>query len=417
MLHANTYTRKLLKLFQSRKARSVFAILIGASLVFGLTAYFASRFSKRLNPVENRIAASVFNQGSSGAAAFRELLNVLHIPTGTIMRTTDRFASETEGKEMPGALIFLEPESPLEKKEILHFKEIAEKGINIIVFTSGEEKIAGIMHTLSADRFPKVREGMYLAEVKNATAKIEIAPAPGVGKKFTLHLPAKKRFRTFHRDWEVHARDAQGVFMVRKSYRRGSLILASDGEFASNLFIGKEDNGLFAFRLVSALAENKGVFFDEYHHGYNRRFTLLYFIAQKDYALFIAHAALLFLLSAAASFVRFGRSRTTETETGGRIFFFTKGMAALLSKRRFAGNLAGVLARTLSAAPASAKHDSAHKRRLLLSERLREKINRNSISFKDIKITLQELRREEHGDQGIRRENQKRDFKSRHRAG
>lgn len=360
---------------------------------------------------------SVFNQGSSGVAAFRELLGVLRIPTGTIMRTTDRFDFEKEGKEMPGALIFFEPEIPLEKKEILHFKELAEKGINIIIFTSAEEKVAGIMRTLSADRFQKIREGMYLAEVKNISSKIEISPATDIGKNFILKLPAKKRFRTYHRDWEVLARDTQGVFIVRKSYRQGSIVLASDAVFASNLSIRNADNGLFAFRIVSALAGNKAVFFDEYHHGFNRRFTLLYFISKNDYAFFIAHIVFLFLLFVARSFVRFGRTRISLSESDSRIFFFTKGMAALLSKRKFTRNLAEILAHTLRAAPSTQKIDIAHRRKILLSENLREKIDRNRINFKDITITLEELRREEHGDQGIRRKDQKRDFKSRYGAG
>ncbi len=382
---------------RSKQTRFVFAILVGASLVFGLTAYVSTRFSKRQNPVENRIAMSVFNRGSSGVSAFRELLGILRIPTGTIMRTTDRFDFETEEKEAPGVLVFFEPEIPLEKKEILYFTKLAEKGINVIVFTSGEEKIAGIMHTLSAERFPKIRQGMYLSEVNDASSKIGIIPSIGIKKNFILELPGKKRFRTYHRDWEVLAWDTQGVFMVRKSYRRGSIVIASDSEFASNLSIRKADNGLFAFRLISALAGTRAVFFDEYHHGYNRRFTLLYFIARKDFAFFIAHVACVLLLFATSSFVQFGRTRPATSESNSRIFFFTKGMATLLSKRRFAKDLAGVLAHTLRAAPAVSKHDTTQMQKRVLSALL-EKINRNTINFKDIKKTLQELRREEHGD-------------------
>ncbi len=397
MRYATAYTKKLLKFYQSKQARYVFAILIGASLIFGLTAYVSTRFSERQNPVESRIAMSAFNQGSSGASAFRELLGVLRIPTGSIMRSTDRFDYEIEGKEAPGVLVFFEPEIPLEKKEILHFKTLAEKGINVIVFTSGEEKIAGIMHTLSAGRFPKIRQGMYLSEVSNASSKVQIIPSIDIKKNFNLELPAKKRFSTYHRDWEVLARDAQGVFMVGKSYRRGSIVLVSDSEFASNLAIRKADNGLFAFRLVSALAGNRPVFFDEYHHGYNRRFTLFYFIAGKGYAFFIAHIVFLFFLFAASSFLQFGRTKAALSENNSRVFFFTKGMAALLSKRRFAKDLAGVLAHTLRAAPAISKHDTTRTQKRVLSELL-EKINRNTINFKDIKKTLQDLRREEHGD-------------------
>lgn len=402
MMHANAYTTRLLKSFRNKQTRSVFAILIGASLVIGLTTYLSERLSDRRNPIERRVNMSVFNHGSSGAMAFRELLENLRIPTGTIMRSTDRFDAETESKSAAGVLIFFEPEAPLEKKEILYFEKLSEKGINIIVFTSGEEKIAGIMRTLSTDHFPKIREGMYLSDVKSETSKLQIIPAAGIRKSFALMLPAKKRFRTYHRDWEVLARDAQGIFMVRKALSRGFIILASDSEFASNRFIGKAENGLFMYGLASVFSGNNAIFFDEYHHGYNRRFTLLYFIARKDYALFIAHLAIFFTIYVAGALVRFGRTRQLHEGDKDRIFFFTRGMAALLAKRRFAAELAGMLAHLLSIQP-SAKRDATHKRNILLSKRLREKISLKTIRFKDIKKTLDELRREEHGNQRIRR--------------
>jgi hypothetical protein len=375
-------------------------LLLATGIVIGLISLVSIHLSKKPKPIESRLSMSVFNQGSSGAMALREFFERMGISTGTIMRTTDRFMSEVGEKKAVGALMFLEPESPLEKKEILHLNDLAKSGISIIVLTSAEEKIAGIMHTISADRFPKIHSGMYLTDVKNATAAVSLSH--GMGKLFLLELPAKKRFRTYHADWEIVARDAQGVFVVSKKIGPGKIILASDSAFASNVTIRKSDNGLFIYRLISSQSTGKTVFFDEYHHGYSRRFTLLYFIARKDYAFFLAHALALFFLLLVGSFVRFGRTHTSQEEEDNNIFFFTKGMASLLSKKRFALDLATILANTITAAPSNRANDKHTQR--FLSETILSKINKKDISFKDIKNITEMLRRKQHGNQRIRRE-------------
>lgn len=372
-----------------------------SALVIAAAYYAADRFSARKNYAEREVRMSVFNSGSTGTMALREFLEGMGLATGKIMRTLDRFDLETAGGgTKPGMMAVFEPELPLQKKEVLMFTSLAERGVNVLAAAAGEEKIAGILHTLSAEKYPKVRGDMYLEDVRDSSAKA-VRGGDFVRDVRALELPGKKRFRTWHRDWEVLARDRQGVFALRKRVGRGSIVLLSDGEFASNIYLGKADNGIFAWRLFSMMAGGGAVRFDEFHHGYSRSYTLLYFLARREYLAVAFQSVLFFSLLAAAAWVRFGQVRPARGNDGETIFYFTRGMAGLMEERRYRADLASLMVSNFRRMDALRK-DSVSADRLRRAEDLLEELGGKAPGRKVLRKLFNIVKGDGDGNTGIR---------------
>ncbi|MCX7679032.1 MAG: hypothetical protein N2316_07410 [Spirochaetes bacterium] len=386
------YFTKYLHSLTNKKNFILIALIISFFLVLAVVALIISHTSKKPTPIEERFFPSTFNTGSSGTMAFREFLHSVGIDTTTYMRSFEQFSFQKNNEKSAGLILFIEPQIPLQKKEILNFATLCKQGTNIVVFTSCEEKIAGIMRTLSEEYFPKIKPGMYLTQVNRSRTSIHLSHILNVRKSYILELPGKKRFYTFPREWEILAFDREGVFLIRKSYGKGSLILVSDSEFISNRFLRKEQNGLFAFRLIEYCAQGKTVIFDEFHHGFRRRFTLFYFIAQTRYLIFILHLVLFFIALAFASFIRFGQIHISQEKKYEKIFFFSKGMASLLAKKRFATNLAQMLVHILHYSSSFGKRKRMYSKKIQLLHMIEAKIQANNVSFKDLENAILKIR-------------------------
>jgi hypothetical protein len=403
-MNAGKYTEKLKELLRGRETRSFAITMVISALVIAASYYAADRLSARKNYAEREVRMSVFNSGSSGTMALREFIEGMGVTTGRILRTLDRFDLETAGRnggvKNPGLVVIFEPELPLQKKEVLMLTALAERGVNVLAASAGEEKIAGILHTLSAEKFPKVRGEMYLEDVHESASKT-VRGSDVVRNVRALELPGKKRFRTWHRDWEVLLRDRQGVLALRKRIGSGSIVLLSDGEFASNINLGKADNGLFAWNLIRAYAGGSAVQFDEYHHGYSRRFTLLYFLARREYLAVAIQAVLFFSLLAAAAWVRFGQVRTARRDGDETIFYFTRGMAGLMEERRYRGDLASLMVSNFRRMDALRK-DAAPVDRLRRAEDLLKKLEGKAPGRRVLRKLFNIVKGDGDGNTGIR---------------
>ncbi len=400
-MSAGKYTEKLKGLLRARESRSFLLTMAVSALVIAVAYYAVDRLVARKNYAEREVRMSVFNNGSSGTMALREFLEGTGIRTGKILRSLDRFDLEAEGT-LPGLVAVFEPEIPLQKKEVLMLATLAEKGVHVLAATSGEEKIAGILHTLSADTHPKVRGEMYLEEVRETAAK-RLRGGDIVRDVRALELPGKMRFRTWHRDWKVLARDSQGVIALEKRIGRGSIVLLCDGQFASNIHIGRADNGVFAWRLFRNLAGDGAVLFDEYHHGYSRHFTLFYFLARREYLAVALQATLFFGLLAAAAWVRFGQARPLLREGGETIFYFTRGMAGLMDARRYRGDLAALMVSNFRRMNALEK-DAASAERLRRAEEMMKSLEGKPPGRRELKALFNLIRGNNDGNTRIRRQ-------------
>ncbi len=143
------------------------------------------------------------------------------------------------------------------------------------------------------------------------------------------------RFRTWHSDWRPLVKDSLGVLAVEKSIGKGKLVLLSEGAFVTNLNIGRADNGIFIHRLVKSLTGGGRVYFDEFHHGHGRRFTLLYFFARREYAALAVHLLLFTVLLAVAGAVRFGQYRLPREAGSEKIFYYSRGLSTLLQNSSY----------------------------------------------------------------------------------
>jgi hypothetical protein len=404
-INAGKFLRISGKLLRDRETRSFALTLAAAALVIAASYYAVERYSARKNYPEREIKMSVFNSGSSGTMALREFLERMGLPTGKVLRSLDRFDLEAAGKgngaKSRGLLVIFEPEVPLQKKEVRMFVTLAEQGFSVLAASAGEEKMAGILHTLSSEKFSKVRGGMYLDDVPSAVST-GIRSGDIIRGVGSLDLPGKKRFRTWHRDWEVLVRDRYGVIALVKRVGQGRIVLVSDGEFASNSRLGKGDNGLFAYLLAKNLAGGGPVHFDEYHHGYSRRFTLLYFLARREYLAVVVQTLLFFTLLAAAAWVRFGQVLKPRTEGNeGTIFYFTRGMAGLLEGRRHRAGLASLMVSNFKKMNAHAR-DAQAAERLRRAEELLRTRGGKAPGRRTLKALFTMVRGDDNGNKGIR---------------
>ena len=403
-INAGKFLRASGELLRNRETRSFALTLAAAALVIAAAYYAVERYSARKNHPEREIRMSVFNSGSSGTMALREFLERMGVPTGRILRTLDRFDLEAAGRgsgaKFRGLVAIFEPEFPLQKKEVRMFLTLAEQGFSVLAASAGEEKMAGILHTLSSEKFPKVRGGMYLEDVPAAPSS-GIRGGDVVRGVRSLDLPGKKRFRTWHRDWEVLARDRYGAIALVKRVGPGSIVLVSDGEFASNIRLGMADNGLFAYLLAKNLAGGGPVHFDEYHHGYSRRFTLLFFLARREYLAVVAQALLFFSLLAAAAWVRFGQELHPRQEGDGTIFYFTRGMAGLLEGRRHRAGLASLMVSNFRKMNARTR-DAEAAERVRRAEEMLGARGGKAPGRRDLRALFNLVRGDDNGNKGIR---------------
>ncbi len=168
------FTGTLRKSLRDRDIRSLALTFTAAVIVFTAVFYAYHRYTAGKNRVERGLRMSVYNSGSSGAMALREFIERTGIPTGRVLRSLDRFDLESSSgkKEERGLIIILEPQVPVQKKEVLMAAKLAERGYSVLFATAGEEKQAGFLHTLSADTHRKVRGGMYLTETKKSPSRL-----------------------------------------------------------------------------------------------------------------------------------------------------------------------------------------------------------------------------------------------------
>jgi len=157
-----------------------------------------------------------------------------------------------------------------------------------------------------------------------------------------LYLNGKKRFINPGIEWKEIIIDDQGVLAIEKKVGTGRIVLFSESDFLSNMHIRKEDNVLFAYNLISDYSagfKDKIVYFEEYHHGFHKKFTFLYFFAKKEYSALILQTLLFFFMLFYYINIRFGQYRIMLSDEKKRIFYLSEGISGILSKRKYTENI------------------------------------------------------------------------------
>lgn len=293
---------------------------------------------------------SIFNDGSSGTMAFKELLESLNYNVKKLMEplvgfyiSNDNNNEDKENKNEPGIILIIEPESSFQSEDNKLLEDMAKKGFIVMIFSEFGNKIGYLLKpsleekAISFDKEP----GIY-KDVSSDLIKIAYDKNKMFSDVNKLLFDGKKRINKFEKGWNVLTRDKEGVLIVDKKVGKGAIVIISESSCISNLNIRKEDNAVFGARLVSYYSKeynNLNVYFDEFHHGFHKKYTLLYFIVQKKYFSILLQI-ILFLISLFYLInIKFGQNKITITSERKKIFYFTESVAELFSKRKFAINI------------------------------------------------------------------------------
>lgn len=347
-------SRLLARLRNLSRNKKLIDLIIRIAIIFAIlfVVYFVgARLQKTMkNPHDRIVRMSVFNSGSSGVMALKELLEQSDFEVKKIVeplvsfdtptnKTLKSFSRETVFKHT-GLILIIEPETTIGIKMADSIRHKAEEGYTVIVFSDNniklrdlifyEEKKGGLFN----DKRTKVMEP---ADSEITTIKLDKHKLFDEIKE--LHLPGERRFKNWRKDWKPILIDSQGTLIIEKTVGKGKIIVVSDSLFMSNYHLRKKDNGLFAYRLISAYHENgtplTPIYFDEFHHGYHKRLTMLYFVAKREYSNILLQITLFLILLFYMLGVRFGQYRNRVLPDAERIYYFSEGMASLMSKRQY----------------------------------------------------------------------------------
>ncbi|MBN2546182.1 MAG: hypothetical protein JXB50_10325, partial [Spirochaetes bacterium] len=242
---------------------------------------------------------TVYNDGSSGTMAVKELLESFDYKIEKIMEplSSYKMAKKKSFFDNPGLLLIIEPQYYFKSKDVKILEEIAEKGFNIIIFSDYGSKVNSFVDA-SAD----VNSYSYILgnskiykDVSTDITSVVYDRTKKLSMLNNLYLNGKKRIVKQDKEWKQIIMDNEGILAIEKNIGEGKIVIVSESDFLSNWNIRKEDNALFAYQLISYYSgkfNDKIVYFEEYHHGFHKKFTFLYFIAKKEYSALILQVTL-----------------------------------------------------------------------------------------------------------------------------
>ncbi len=338
---AMKFYQQLLPLLRSRTAWKIALQIAVAVLLLSGIFYTAERYRGRKNHPDIRIEMSVYNSGSSGTMALREFFERSGMKTGKVLRPLTKFSETASGKNFlhPGSVIIIDPRKDMTEADITSLRRLGEQGASVFIFARQESLFR---HLFSYDTHWKkgnIPSGEALIHVtKPDTSSLRFTTG-GFEDIRTLTLPGKWRFKAVPQNWQSLAADTRGTIALYRPVGTGHLIAVSGSLFLSNMDIRKSDNGLFAYRLIRKFHKHGTLYFDEYHHGYSTRYTLLYFIAHREYFSIVIHVIIFFVLLAIPAGIRFGQYRKKPVMKDEKIYYFSEGMAGLLRKHRHYGGI------------------------------------------------------------------------------
>jgi hypothetical protein len=338
---AMKYYQQLLPLLRSSAAWKIALQMAIAVLLLSIIFYTAERYRGRKNHPDIRIEMSVYNSGSSGTMALREFLGRSGLETGKVLRPLTKFTENASGENFlrPGSVIIIDPRKDLTEADIASLCRFGGQGASVFIFARQESLFR---HLFSYDAHWKKREifsGKALVPVtKQETSSLRFTTG-GFEDIRALTLPDKWRFKAVPKHWQSLASDTRGTIALYRPAGKGHFITVSGSLFLSNIDIRKSDNGLFAYRLIRKFHKSGALYFDEYHHGYSTRYTLLYFITRSEYFNIIIHIIIFLVLLTIPAGIRFGQYRKKPVMTDEKIYYFSEGIAGLLQKHRHYGGI------------------------------------------------------------------------------
>ena len=302
--------------------------------------YFINTYLGDRNYLEKHVKMSIYNDGSSGTSALKEFLSACGIKVGRILKPLIRDINHKSNKKGSykgnDVILIFEPETIFSPDDVEIVNLRAKQGATIMIFTGYDNKIAYFLQKKKAkySLFAQQTNKYFITAPRQKT-KIRYDCFRICGDVNSLELVSKKRFKKYDKHWRIMLEDKYGPIALYRKISKGKVILFSDAQFASNYYIRKQDNCIFIYRLIKYFMRKSPVYFNEYYHGFQKRYTLLYFAASKKSLNIILQIFLFFGFVFLASGVRFGQLKSREETKQQKIYYYSEGMSNLLAKRGY----------------------------------------------------------------------------------
>ena len=305
---------------------------------------------------------SIYNKGSSGTQALKEFLELFDhkvdtISSPIIIKKKDFYKSTSRIKSFDkDVILIIEPGRFFQQPDIDSIELAAKTGCRVMIFSENEYKLIPFLRTkkkIKKEAGKKKKEkdrkfesfipgynnfgytNKYFLTAPKTTSRIKYDRFTLFGGVKKIELTGKKRFKKWNRGWRIMLKDRYGTIALYKKIGKGKIMLFSDSQFLSNYYIRKEDNCVFIYRLIKYFLKDKTVYFNEYYHGYERRYTKLYFLAEKKSFNIVIQIIVFFLFLFIASGIKFGQFKKETGILQERIYYFSEGMRNLIAKRKF----------------------------------------------------------------------------------
>lgn len=397
------YFQMLIKLFQDKKQSNFIIRMLVISTVLFIFFSIIHNLNKDKKYIDKYSKMSVFNEGSSGTSALKEFFQSFNFKINKIYKPLIQLKNIQKNKYSltgipSGVILIIEPETCFQEVDIDIIKMKAKQGFTIVIFSDKEYKIREFIKKKkkkSKKALWIVNTNYYYKTVckKNTYVRYDRYGVLWDGKK--ISLPGKKRIRKWGKGWRILLKDKFGVFSLIKKIGKGRIILFSDSKFISNYHLSERDNGVFIYRFIKHFLKNRILYFNEYYHGYQRRYTMFYFFARKDFFNIVLQFLIFFFFLFITSSVKFGQYSKSLKIEDEKIYYYSEGIANLMNNRKYNNDILNLMIRNLKRAgnlkPGIITRMKLNKIKLLLKLK-KNKVNRSIIKavFKIIKNKTKE---------------------------
>ena len=210
------------------------------------------------------------------------------------------------GMRSAGLAIVVVPEKPIDETYTEQLLEWVRQG-NTLLFVPGRSRppLLVSLRLRLRQGLPRERKSIAPFQATHLTA--------GVGE---LSIQSGSRIRTARQDVVVrHFRDKAGVVALSLLEGEGTVIVLSDPYLVTNAGLSKGDNlNLLVNVLLTYAANTKTVYFDEYHHGFERRPTVLHLLKGTSLGWALVQVAVAVILLMYSRARRFGRPKPVFRE-------------------------------------------------------------------------------------------------------
>ena len=214
-------------------------------------------------------------------------------------------ASYHLGMRSEGLAVVMVPNEPVDETDTEQLLEWVRQG-NTLLFVPGRRRTP-LLNSL------KLRLRQRLPREKSIAPFQATHLTDGIQE---LSVQSGNRIRTARQDVVVrHFRDKAGVVVLSLLEGEGTVIVLSDPYLMTNAGLSEGDNlNLLVNILLTYAEDTKTVYIDEYHHGFERKPTVLHLLKGTSFGWALVQVALAVILLMYSRARRFGRPKPVFRE-------------------------------------------------------------------------------------------------------